>query len=60
MPSYGGRSEPAATSRPTRPRTKLIYLVLRNAAAEWKMPLKRMDRRKVQFAIVFGDRFVTA
>jgi putative transposase len=40
--------------------TKLIYLVLRNATAEWKMPPREWTEAKSQFAIVFEDRFVTA
>jgi putative transposase len=40
--------------------TKLIYLVLRNATAEWKMPPREWTDAKSQFAIVFEDRFVTA
>ena len=40
--------------------TKVIYLVLRNATAEWKMPPREWTDAKSQFAIVFEDRFVTA
>ena len=40
--------------------TKLIYLVLRNATAEWKMPPREWTEAKSQFAIVFEDRFITA
>ena len=40
--------------------TKLIYLVLRNATAEWKMPPREWTDAKSQFAIVFEDRFITA
>ncbi len=40
--------------------TKLIYLVLRDAAAEWKMPPREWTQAKSQFAIMFEDRFITA
>ncbi len=39
--------------------TKLIYLVLRDAAAEWKMPPREWTKAKSQFAIMFEDRFIT-
>jgi putative transposase len=39
--------------------TKLIYLVLRDAAAEWKMPPREWTEAKSQFAIMFEDRFIT-
>jgi putative transposase len=38
--------------------TKLIWLVLRNVAAKWKMPPIVWQQVKVQFAIQFGDRFI--
>lgn len=38
--------------------TKLIYLVLRDAAAEWKMPPREWTEAKSQFAIMFEDRFI--
>jgi putative transposase len=37
--------------------TKLIYLVLRDTAAEWKMPPKEWSEAKTQFAIMFEERF---
>lgn len=40
--------------------TKLIYMVLRNVAAEWKMPPREWTETKTQFAILFEERFVTA
>jgi putative transposase len=38
--------------------TKLIYLVLRQAAATWKMPPKEWGEARTQFAIMFEDRFL--
>jgi putative transposase len=38
--------------------TKLIYLVLRDTAAEWKMPSREWNEAKTQFAIMFEERFV--
>jgi putative transposase len=40
--------------------TKLIYLVLRQVAAEWKMPPKEWGEARTQFAIMFEDRFLSA
>jgi putative transposase len=40
--------------------TKLLYLVLRQAAAEWKMPPKEWGDAKTQFAIMFEERFLVA
>ena len=40
--------------------TKLIYLVLRQTAAEWKMSPREWGEAKTQFAIMFEDRFVLA
>jgi putative transposase len=37
---------------------KLIWLVLRNVAAQWKMPPVFWHQVKAQFAIEFGDRFI--
>ena len=37
---------------------KLLYLVLNNAAAEWKRPAREWMEAKTQFAVVFGERFV--
>lgn len=39
--------------------TKLIYLVLRDAAAEWKMAPREWGEAKSQFAIMFEERFIT-
>jgi putative transposase len=39
---------------------KLLYLVLRDVAAEWKMPPREWCEAKTQFAIMFDGRFVTA
>jgi putative transposase len=38
--------------------TKLIFLVLRQVAREWKMPPREWAEAKTQFAIMFGERFV--
>lgn len=38
---------------------KLLYLVLNHAAAEWKRSPREWTEAKTQFAIVFGERFVT-
>ena len=40
--------------------TKLLWLVLRRVAGEWKMPPREWCEAKTQFAIMFGERFVTA
>ena len=40
--------------------TKLLFLVLRQAAGEWKMPPREWFEAKTQFAIMFDDRFVQA
>ena len=37
--------------------TKLIYLVLRQTATEWKMSQSEWGEAKTQFAIMFEDRF---
>jgi len=37
--------------------TKLIYLVLRDTAVEWKMPPREWTEAKTLFAIMFEDRF---
>lgn len=37
---------------------KLLYLVLNQAAAEWKRPPREWTEAKTQFAVIFGDRFV--
>ena len=39
---------------------KLLFLVLRQAAREWKMPPREWFEAKTQFAILFGERFVQA
>lgn len=36
---------------------KRLYLVLNHAADEWKRPPREWFEAKVQFAVVFGDRF---
>ena len=40
--------------------TKLLYLVLRQIAGEWKMPPREWCEAKTQFAIMFDERFVVA
>ncbi len=37
---------------------KLLFLVLRQAAGEWKMPPREWAEAKTQFAIMFDERFV--
>ena len=37
---------------------KLLYLVLNNAAQEWKRPPREWSEAKTQFAVIFGERFV--
>ncbi len=39
---------------------KLLFLVLRQVAGEWKMPPREWCEAKTQFAILFDERFVTA
>jgi putative transposase len=39
---------------------KLLYLVLRQVAGEWKMPQRQWCEAKNQFAIMFEGRFVRA
>jgi len=36
---------------------KLLYLVLHQAAEEWKRPPREWFEAKVQFAVIFGERF---
>jgi putative transposase len=38
---------------------KLLYLVLNHAANDWKRPPREWFEARTQFAIVFGERFVT-
>jgi len=38
---------------------KLLYLVLNRAAHAWKRPPREWYEAKTQFAVVFGERFVT-
>ena len=38
---------------------KLLYLVLNHAAEEWKRPPREWFEAKIQFAVVFGERFVS-
>jgi putative transposase len=40
--------------------TKLLYLVLRQVAGEWKMPPREWSQAKTQFAIMFDERFVNS
>jgi putative transposase len=40
--------------------TKLLFLVLRQAAGEWKTPPREWFEAKTQFAIMFDERFVQA
>ena len=37
---------------------KLLYLVLNNAAQEWKRPPREWSEAKTHFAVIFGERFV--
>ena len=38
---------------------KLLYLVLNHAAAEWKRPPREWTEARTQFAVIFGERFVS-
>jgi len=38
---------------------KLLYLVLNHAAEDWKRPPREWFEAKTQFAVVFGERFVS-
>ncbi len=38
---------------------KLLYLVLNHAAEEWKRPPREWTEAKTQFAVAFGERFVS-
>jgi len=38
---------------------KLLYLALNHAAEEWKRPPREWIEAKTQFAVVFGERFVS-
>jgi putative transposase len=38
--------------------TKLLYLCLNRAAAEWKRPPREWSEAQTQFAIMFNERFV--
>ncbi len=40
--------------------TKLLYLSLNRAAAEWKRPPREWFEAKTQFAVMFNERFVNA
>ena len=40
--------------------TKLLYLVLNHAAAEWKRPPREWSEAKTQFAVMFNERFVNS
>ena len=37
---------------------KLIYLVLNHAAADWKRAPREWNEARVQFAVIFGERFL--
>ena len=37
---------------------KLLYLVLNDAADEWRRPPHEWGEAKSQFAVIFGERFV--
>lgn len=39
--------------------TKLLYLVLNRAAQDWKRPPREWTEAKTQFAVMFGERFVS-
>ena len=39
--------------------SKLLYLVLNHAAADWKRPPREWFEAKTQFAVMFAERFVT-
>jgi|GEM_PF-3513372 len=39
---------------------KLIFLVLRDVAKDWKMPAREGTEAKSQFAILFEERFKIA
>ena len=38
---------------------KLLYRVLNHAAEEWKRPPREWCEARTQFAVVFGERFVS-
>ncbi|MCT9000727.1 IS256 family transposase [Chelativorans intermedius] len=38
---------------------KLLYLVLKHAAEQWKRPPREWFEAKTQFAVAFGERFVS-
>jgi putative transposase len=38
---------------------KLLYLVLNHAAEKWKRPPREWFEARTQFAVVFGERFVS-
>jgi putative transposase len=40
--------------------TKLLYLVLNHAVADWKRPPREWAEAKTQFAVMFKERFVRA
>ncbi len=40
--------------------TKLLYLVLNRATAEWKRPPREWAEAKTQFAVMFNERFVNS
>ena len=57
-PSCDGPCGREAISPSDEAATKLIFLVLRQVARQWKMPPREWAEAKTQFAIMFGDRFV--
>lgn len=38
--------------------TKLIYLVLNHAVADWKRAPREWNEARAQFAVIFGERFI--
>ncbi len=45
---------------PSDDATKLLYLVLNRATAEWKRPPREWAEAKTQFAVMFTERFVNS
>jgi putative transposase len=39
--------------------SKLLFLVLREVSQNWKMASREWNAARTQFAVMFGDRFVT-
>jgi len=40
--------------------TRLLYLILNRSEKEWKKPPREWSMAKVQFAVIFGERFIRA